>query len=141
MPLEPYLAGVIGAEMPDYWEPAALKAQAIAARTYCLYVKKHYGLTRSWDVSKTVSSQVYRGVKAESAQVWQAVNETAGQILVSGANGELFPAYYCSSCGGHTENSQNVFGDSFEPLGGVPCPYCVDIAKPDRFFWPMVTVR
>jgi peptidoglycan hydrolase-like amidase len=40
VPPEPYLAGVVGAEMPDYWEPEALKAQAIAARTYCFYIKK-----------------------------------------------------------------------------------------------------
>ena len=39
VPLEPYLAGVVGAEMPYYWEPAALEAQAIAARTYCLYIR------------------------------------------------------------------------------------------------------
>ncbi len=141
VPLEPYLAGVIGAEMPDYWEPAALRAQAIAARTYCLYIKKHFGLTRSWDVSKTTANQVYLGVKAESSQVWNAVNGTAGQILVCSRepySEEIFPAYYSSACGGHTENSQNVFGDSFEPLCGVPCPYCIDIARPDNFFWPMV---
>ena len=141
VPLEPYLAGVIGAEMPDYWEPEALKAQAIAARTYCLYIKKRFGTMRTWDVSRTVANQVYRGVKAESAQVWSAVNSTSGQILAVDAAGELFPAYYSSACGGHTENSQNVFGDSFRPLGGVPCPYCINIAKPDRFFWPEVQVE
>jgi stage II sporulation protein D len=141
VPLEPYLAGVIGAEMPDYWEPQALKAQAIAARTYCLYIKKRFGSTRNWDVSKTVANQVYRGVKAESSQVWSAVNSTAGQILVVDGTEELFPAYYSSACGGHTENSQNVFGDSFRPLDGVICPYCIDIAKSDRFFWPTVQLE
>ena len=43
VPLEPYLAGVVGAEMPGYWEPEALKAQAVAARTYCLYQKMRFG--------------------------------------------------------------------------------------------------
>jgi len=141
VPLEPYLAGVIGAEIPSYWEPEALKAQAIAARTYCLYIKKRFGPMRNWDVSRTVANQVYRGVKAESAQVWSTVNGTAGQILVTNGTGELFPAYYSSACGGHTENSQNVFGESFRPLGGVTCPYCIDIAKPDRFFWPAVQIE
>ncbi len=141
VPLEPYLAGVIGAEIPNYWEPQALKAQAIAARTYCLYIKKRFGPTRSWDVSRTVANQVYRGVKAESVQVWSAVNSTAGQILVINGSEERFPAYYSSACGGHTENSQNVFGESFRPLGGVPCPYCIDIAKTDRFFWPALQVE
>ncbi len=173
VPMEPYLAGVVGAEMPEYWEPEALKAQAIAARTYCLHTKKRFGSNRPWDVTKTQAHQVYLGVKGESAQVWDAVNQTQGQVLVcksatthqdvvAGRNGtdpvrkesrspleetsngtrfsngaeDIFPAYYCSTCGGHTENSSNVFGDSFEPLVGVPCPYCKDVAKPTLFFWP-----
>jgi hypothetical protein len=72
VPLEPYLAGVVGAEMPDYWELAALQAQAIAARTYCLYVKRRFGGKRSWDVTRTAANQVYLGVKAESALGVQA---------------------------------------------------------------------
>jgi stage II sporulation protein D len=140
VPLEPYLAGVIGAEMPDYWEAEAIKAQTIAARTYCLYVKKHLGENRSWDLAKTQANQVYRGVKAESAQIWDAINRTYGQVLVcEHPNGteDIFPTYYSSVCGGHTENSEYVFGDHFEPLAGVPCPYCKDVAKLDTFFWPM----
>jgi hypothetical protein len=76
VPLEPYLAGVIGAEMPDYWEQAALQAQAIAARTYCLYIKNRFGNNRSWDMRPTTANQVYLGVKAESSRVWKAVNQT-----------------------------------------------------------------
>jgi stage II sporulation protein D len=147
VPLEPYLAGVVGAEMPDRWEAEALKAQAIAARTYCLYNKKKFGYTRDWDVARTQTSQVYLGLKGESASVWRAVNETSGKVLMceqaglpgTGASGEeLFPAYYSSSCGGHTEDAKNVFGDSFGPLVGVECPYCRAVARPDIFFWPMV---
>jgi len=141
VPLEPYLAGVVGAEMPDYWEPAALQAQAIAARTYCLYYKKRFGRNRSWDVRRTQASQVYLGMYAESAQVWEAINRTYGKVMVSkddqGIEG-IFPAYYSSTCGGHTEDSKNVFGDSFEALIGVSCPYCEGVAKPSFFFWPMV---
>ncbi|UCE99690.1 MAG: SpoIID/LytB domain-containing protein [Planctomycetota bacterium] len=141
VPLEPYLAGVVGAEMPDYWEPAALQAQAVAARTYCLYIKNHFGSKRTWDVKKTEANQVYLGVSAESARVWDAIYRTWGQVLVckqSNDSDALFPAYYSSTCGGHTENSKHVFGDSFEPLVGVPCPYCKEVAKPSFFFWPMV---
>jgi stage II sporulation protein D len=141
VPLEPYLAGVVGAEMPDYWEPEALKAQAIAARTYCLYSKRHTGRNRNWDVSSTQSSQVYRGVNAESSLVWNAVNATYGQVLVlrgrrSWSDG-LFPAYFSAVCGGHTEASEHVFGDSAEPLRGVPCPYCRETARMTLFYWPM----
>ena len=140
VPLEPYLAGVVGAEMPDYWEPEALKAQAIAARTYCLYIKNRFGNKRHWDVAKTQANQVYLGVKAESAQVWNAVNDTYGQVLVCkhpDGTEDIFPTYYSSICAGHTENSEHVFGDSFEPLVGVDCPYCKDVAKLGLFFWPM----
>jgi stage II sporulation protein D len=139
VPVEPYLAGVVGAEMPAYWEPSVLRAQAIAARTYCLYIKKRFGSNRGWDVKRTAANQVYLGVKAESAQTWKAVNETQGQVLVCRQNDggeEIFPTYYSSTCGGHTENSKNVFGDSFESLTGVRCPYCKDVAKPNFFFWP-----
>ncbi len=141
VPPEPYLAGVVGAEMPGYWEPEALKAQAITARTYCFYIKKRFGANREWDMKQTAAHQVYRGLSAESAQIWQAVNETKGQVISckqSDGHEDIFPAYYSSTCGGHTENSKNVFGDSFETLIGVPCPYCQDVAKPKFFFWPMI---
>jgi stage II sporulation protein D len=141
VPLEPYLAGVVGAEMYKYWEPEALKAQAIAARTYCLYTKDRFGTNRGWDVSSTQASQVYRGIGAESAQVWKAVRDTHGMILVSGgggpAEGRRFPAYYSSICGGHTEDCRPVFGEAFAPLRAVPCPYCKDVARLGLFFWPM----
>jgi len=140
IPLEAYLAGVVGAEMPDYWEPEALKAQAIAARTYCLYIKKRFGSGRAWDLGRTQAHQVYRGVAAESAQIWDAVNKTRGSVLVckqpDGTEG-IFPTYYSSTCGGHTENSKNVFGDSFEPLAGVRCFYCEEVARPRFYFWPL----
>ncbi|MGB2864890.1 MAG: SpoIID/LytB domain-containing protein [Sedimentisphaerales bacterium] len=141
VPPEPYLAGVVGAEMPGYWEPEALKAQAITARTYCFYIKKRFGANRDWDMKQTAAHQVYRGLSAESAQIWQAVNQTKGQVISckqSDGHEDIFPAYYSSTCGGHTENSKNVFGDSYETLIGVPCPYCQDVAKPKFFFWPMI---
>ena len=141
VPPEPYLAGVVGAEMPGYWEPEALKAQTIAARTYCFYIKKQFGANRDWDMKQTEAHQVYRGISVESAQIWHVVNETKGQVITCkhhDGTEDIFPAYYSSTCGGHTENSKNVFGDSFVPLIGVPCSYCQDVAKPKYFFWPMI---
>ncbi|MBN1974605.1 MAG: SpoIID/LytB domain-containing protein [Sedimentisphaerales bacterium] len=141
VPLESYIAGVAGAEMPDYWEPEALKCQVIASRTYCLFIKKRFGSNRTWDLNKTAANQVYLGIEAESPAVWKAVNETSGMILTcrqADGTESIFPSYYCSTCGGHTENSENVFGDSYEPLKGVPCTYCKNVAKPEIFFWPDV---
>lgn len=142
VPLEPYLAGVVGAEMPKYWEPAALRVQTIAARTYCLYIKKRFGDGADWDIRKTQANQAYHGVKVESVQVWDAVKRTQGKVLVceqTDGTEDIFPAYYSSTCGGHTENSQHVFGgDFFEPLAGVPCPYCKKVAKRSFFYWSAV---
>lgn len=139
VPLESYIAGVAGAEMPDYWEPEALKCQVIAARTYCLFIKKRFGANRAWDLNKTAAHQVYLGLEAESPAVWKAVNDTFGEVLTcKQADGteDIFPSYYSSTCGGHTENSEEVFGDSYEPLKGVECSYCKDVAKSEIFFWP-----
>jgi stage II sporulation protein D len=160
VPIESYLAGVVGVEMYSYWEMAALKVQAIAARTYCLYIKGQFGTGRHWDVRKTQASQVYQGLAVESVRSWRAVNQTKGQVLVCRQNHgqanttgsipntehkivpppyRIFPAYYSSICGGHTENSRNVFGgETFAPLLGVSCPYCKHSARRTRFFWPEV---
>jgi len=139
--LEDYLAGVIGAEMPSYWEAEALKAQTIAARGYCLYIKKRFGETRGWDLRKTQANQAYHGIRAESRPVNKAIEQTLGLVLICGQGDDekdIFPSYYSSTCGGHTENSEGVFGDSFGPLEGVDCPYCEQIAKPALYSWKKV---
>ena len=73
--------------------------------------------------------------------MWDAVNKTYGQVLVckdSAGTEDIFPTYYSSVCGGYTENSRNVFGDSFDTLaGGVACSYCKAVAKPGTYYWPM----
>ena len=141
--VEEYLAGVIGAEMPSYWEPQALEAQTIAARTYCLYIKRQFGANRHWDVRRTAANQVYNGVSEESQAVWRAVGQTAGKVLVCkqpDGKQDIFPSYYGSICAGHTENSENVFGDEYKPLKGVACKYCAKIAKRDFLNWPSVYV-
>ena len=143
VPLESYLLGVVGAEMHSYWEPEALKAQAVAARTYCLYIKNRFGARRSWDLAATQANQVYRGIAAETKTVAQAVQATAGQVLVCSdetGSERIFCSYYSSSCGGHTENAKNVFGETAPPLVGVKCPYCRNIAKQRDFHWKPVTL-
>jgi stage II sporulation protein D len=136
--IEEYLAGVVGAEMPSYWGKEALKAQAVAARTYCLYTKKRFGVRRQWDVKSTQANQVYRGVSAETATVKEAVAETAGMVLECTHRDlsiGIFPAYYSSTCGGHTESSYNTFGEYFAPLTGVVCGNCEKVAFPNYLAW------
>jgi stage II sporulation protein D len=138
--LEDYLAGVVASEMPSYWETEALKAQAVAARTYVLYIKSKHGKNRPWDVKATQANQVYKGIRAETMRTNDAVNATAGLVLnCQNEDWDLFPAYYSSVCGGHTEDSVNVFGDEFFSLQGVDCPWCRYNTKPSLFYWPDAT--
>lgn len=142
VPLESYLAGVVGAEMPAYWEPQALQAQTIASRSYCLHIKERFGKHRAWDLNRSQAHQVYRGVQAESAPVWQALQATYGQVLALRIDhNALLPAYYSAICGGHTEASERVFGGGKLSLAAVSCSYCAGVARLKDFYWPMVTLR
>ncbi|MGQ0543447.1 MAG: SpoIID/LytB domain-containing protein [Blastocatellia bacterium] len=117
VPLEEYLLGVVPAEL-SLPHIEAQKAQAIAARTYAVANINGYG-TQGFDMVPTVWSQVYKGVSIETAMGTRAVRETAGQIATY--NGKPIMAYFTSTCGGRTENSENIF-DHFEPyLRGIEC--------------------
>jgi SpoIID/LytB domain protein len=120
VPLERYVRGVVSAEMPAGWPPAALEAQAIASRTYALTA--HAGGSR-FDVYSDTRSQMYRGVAAETAQTNAAIAATAGQILIYADKPAI--TYFFASSGGMTEDVQNAFqGSEPEPwLVGVPDPY------------------
>ncbi|MDQ3373890.1 MAG: SpoIID/LytB domain-containing protein, partial [Acidobacteriota bacterium] len=115
--LEDYLLGVVPNELSL---PAieAQKAQAIAARTYAVANIGQFG-KQGFDLLPTVRSQVYKGHSSESRMGTQAVIETRG--VVATYQGKPITAYYTSTCGGRTENSENIF-DTNEPyLRGVEC--------------------
>ena len=117
VPLEDYLLGVVPAEL-GLPHIEAQKAQAIAARTYAVANVDTYG-TKGFDMVPTVWSQVYKGVSIETKMGTQAVRETRG--MVATYEGKPIMAYFTSTCGGRTENVENVF-DSHEPyLRGVEC--------------------
>lgn len=139
LPIEQYLAGVISAEMPASWEIEALKAQAVAARTYSLYVKYTSGQGRQWDVKSTQANQVYKGIEAENARIWDVVNQTKGIVLASGDSDvrhNIIPAYFSSVCGGYTVDADLIFNIKMEPLRGVRCPYCKKTAPVKYYSWP-----
>ena len=118
--LEDYLRGVIPREMPASWPIEALKAQAVAARTYALYqIEKHRD--EQWDVMATVMSQVYGGRGAETTTTDQAVRETTGQILTY--NERPILAYFHSNSGGSTESTDKVWGTQLPYLEAVEDPY------------------
>ncbi len=120
MPIEAYVRGVVGAEMPGEWPLAALEAQAVASRTYA--ITDHAGGSR-FDVYSDTRSQMYLGVRAQTAQTNAAVAATAGQIVTY--NGQPAITYFFASSGGATEDVQYGFpGAEPEPwLVGVPDPY------------------
>ena len=113
--LESYLPSVVGSEMPASWPQAALRAQAVAARTYALRQRKP---AAPFDVSATVSSQVYKGVDAETPSTHQAVASTRGQVLIYGSS--LANAVFHSSAGGSTENSGDLWSQQLPYLVSVP---------------------
>ena len=120
IPLERYVRGVVSAEVPSEWPPAALEAQAIASRTYALTA--HAGGTR-FDVYSDTRSQVYRGGAAETPQTNAAVTATAGQIVTYGGRPAI--TYFFADSGGMTEDIQNAWpGSEAQPwLRAVPDPY------------------
>ena len=120
--VEDYLYGVLYHEVGSWWPAEALKAQAIAARTYALY-QKRFTSGRRFDIYNNQSSQMYGGADSERNRSNGAVDETRGQVLTF--KGALFPAYYHATCGGRTRDSSELWNIQMPPLaGGVKCDYC-----------------
>jgi stage II sporulation protein D len=109
--MEDYLLGVVPAEIPP-WEIEAVKAQAVAARTYAV---GHMGRREAlgFDVFATVQDQVYGGLAREDTLISRAVRETRGEILTHA--GQPIMAYYHSTCGGRTAAIEEVWRRS-EPI-------------------------
>lgn len=107
--VEDYLYGVLAGEVPVDWPAEALKAQAVASRTYVLYAMQDRRY-EEYDVERTVSSQVFKtgDLRQIDPRVVAAVDATRGEYLTS--NGVLFPAYFHSTCGGETAAAREVFG-------------------------------
>ena len=103
-----YLRGVVPAEMPSSWPVEALKAQAIAARSYALY--RIHPSTGTYDLYDDTRSQVYRGRRAEASATNAAIFATSGRVLLNGT--ALVNALYHSADGGWTENNEYVFVSS-----------------------------
>jgi stage II sporulation protein D len=118
--LEDYVRGVVANELSPGGYPAieALKAQAIAARTYALKNRGQF-MAQGFDLLPTTRSQVYRGLTSENALSTRAVDETRG--IVATYAGEPINALYTSTCGGRTENSENIFNDAIPYLRGREC--------------------
>jgi stage II sporulation protein D len=104
--VEAYLYGVVPKEMSPQWHPEALKAQAIAARTYALD-QKEKNKDKDYDIIADTTFQVYGGAGAESGRSNQAVDETKGMVLLY--DGQLALAYFHANSGGMTEDAKRVW--------------------------------
>ncbi|WP_342347651.1 SpoIID/LytB domain-containing protein [uncultured Nitrospira sp.] len=118
--LEEYVAGVVSGEVGAKWPLEALKAQAVAARTYVLY-KKIENQQQSFDVVAGVQDQVYHGHSVRAESVLQAVAATRGQV-VTYDNRPIFAAY-SSTAAGPTEDALYVWALDLPYLKGVDCPF------------------
>jgi stage II sporulation protein D len=119
--MEEYLRGVVPNEMGPgvYPELEALKAQAVAARTYIVANLGQFS-EDGYDVCDSPSCQVYKGAGTEHPLTDRAIRETGGLILAW--EGKPINALYTSTCGGHTEDGRLVFPEEKGPyLKGVPC--------------------
>ena len=128
--LEDYVKGVVANELSPGGYPAieALKAQAIAARTYALKNRGQF-MSQGFDILPTTRSQVYRGLNSENALSSRAVDETRG--IVATYQGEPINALYTSTCGGRTEDSEKIFNDAIPYLRAREC--AAEGAGFDRF--------
>lgn len=122
IPLENYLQGVLPYEMSPSWPVEALKAQAVAARTYTLKSLENVK-TKTFDLYSDVRSQMYKGTGKKYDNVTKAVNETKGEVLKY--NGKLFFTYYHANCGGGTDDvrSWNFKANALKTLEGASCKF------------------
>jgi stage II sporulation protein D len=116
--LEQYLAGVVPREMPAEWHAEALKAQAVAARSYAL---AHRLSGKGFDLYADVRSQVYGGIAAEDARATAAINATSGQVLLY--ERRIADTLFHSTSGGRTISAAEAFGTDVPYLVGVDDPF------------------
>ncbi len=124
LPLDDYIRSVVAMEIPKTWPLEAIKAQAVAARTYALY-KRQDNAGNLFDVAPDVSDQVYGGREVENEATNEAVKATEGMTLVY--ENHLALTYFHSNSGGRTENGSEVFHTANAPyLKSVKCRYAGD---------------
>ncbi|MFZ2937915.1 MAG: SpoIID/LytB domain-containing protein [Candidatus Omnitrophota bacterium] len=119
--LQDYIKGILYHEASHYWPLEALKAQAVVCRTYALY-QKQQSLSKDFDVTGDVYSQVYGGKTSERFRTNKAVEETSGIVLMY--KGKIFPAYFHATCAGHTEDASQLWNIDIPVLKGVVCDFC-----------------
>jgi len=117
LPIEEYLYSVVGGEVPSSWHLEALKAQAVAARSYAL---AHLSPGADFDLCATALCQLYTGLRGENWRAIRAVEETRGIVATYG--GKVISAFYSANAGGVTEDVERVWSEALPYLRSVPSP-------------------
>ncbi len=117
LPMEAYLLGVVPAEMPSSWGEEALKAQAVASRSYAVFHLQDNGDDRLWDLEDTETDQVYGGMDSEKPQATLAIYATKGQIILYG--GRPAEALFHADSGGYTDSPGDVWKKDYPYLRSV----------------------
>lgn len=124
LPMAEYLKGVLGSEMPASWPVEALKAQAVASRTYFLFKRHQVGAGGYYDVVSDHMDQVFKRRKEVAPNVEKAVKHTRGLYLRSPLTGKVFPAYFHADCGGGTSTEHSVWRHPTSENQPVHDTYC-----------------
>jgi stage II sporulation protein D len=127
--VEDYLKGVLYHEISHKWPIEAIKAQAVASRTFALY-KAKINAKRDYDLTSDMYSQMYGGRTSEKYRTSRGVDATRGEILTY--KDKLFPAYFHATCAGHTEDVSVLWNEDLVPLKGVKCDFC---KKSKHYHW------
>ena len=129
--IEEYLYGVLKKEISPRWPAEALKAQAVAARTFAIFNMNKY-IDKGYNICASTNSQAYGGVNHEDPLTNKAVDETRGMIIAY--KGKLINAVYHSDSGGYTEDSENVWGSFLPYLRSVKSKFEEKVSPP-HYTW------
>jgi stage II sporulation protein D len=134
IPLENYLSSLLAKEMNSSWHIEALKAQAVAARSYALHkidsqqVSRGYGYDVFYDLESSEKHQVAGSFLDTTRKTEIATRLTRGQVLVDN-KGKLKPIFFHASCGGKTLKPSQVWVNRVHGYEGVSCRYCLTNKK------------
>lgn len=130
LPFEEYIYGVVPNEIESYSHEEALKAQAVAARTYAMVQKGRHGKC-GFDLCPTQHCQVYEGFDSENILTNKAVDATKGKLVLY--NGKPATTVFFASSGGWTEDVENVWGSQYPYLKSVEDKYEPDTSS--HYYW------
>ena len=127
--LEDYISSLLSKEMNSKWHIEALKAQAVAARSYAYHmmvtkrVSKNLGMNAHYDVENSEKHQVTGNFFDQTLKTNSASRSTKGQILLN-PKGDIVPIFFHSKCGGRTLRPEEVWEGTVSGYKNVDCPFC-----------------